>query len=212
MQRWPICFARFCVLLVGICIGAIGCAPPQAIRPPVTPGTRSVARRDLYNKYKLEYHPGFLHSKWTRSDGDFTRAELTDVLDAYPESRATKTLIEAGDAVGLGMAVTSGALLGYALAGDGLASSTRRGLYIAGGSVFAGALVVQLLWPAKDRDVADVYNRALSRDLTGGSAGLDRPIQRPRRAPRTFALTAIPVPVHETGPIRGLVGAAVWAF
>jgi hypothetical protein len=112
----------------------------------------------------------------------------------------------------MGMAVTSGALLGYALAGDGLASSTRRGIYIASGSVFVGALVVQLLWPAKDRELADVYNRALSRDLTGASAGLDPPMPRPRRAPRTFAVTAIPVPVHETGPIRGLVGAAVWAF
>ena len=212
MQPWLKRFAGFFVLSVGLGTGTIGCAPPQAIRPPATPGTDSIARQDLYDKYKLKYHPGFLHSKWTRSDGEFTFEELTNVLDAYPESRETKTMFQAGEAIGMGMAVTSGALLGYALVDNGLASSTRRGLYIASGSVFVGAVVVQLLWPVKARDVADVYNRALSRDLTGASAGLDRPVPGPRRSPWTFAVAAIPVSVQETGPIRGLVGAAVWAF
>ena len=212
MQPWLKRFARFLVLSVGLGTGTIGCAPPQAIRPPATPGTGSVARQDLYDRYKLKYHPGFLHSNWTRSDGEFTFEELTNVLDTYPESRETKTMIQAGEAIGAGMAATSGALLGYALVDDGLASSTRRGLYIASGSVFVGALVVQLLWPVHERDVMDVYNRALSRDLTESSAGLDPPVPRPRRAPWTFAAAAIPVPVRETGPIRGLVGAAVWAF
>jgi hypothetical protein len=212
MQSWPQRFAGFVVLSVGLGTGAFGCAPPQATRPPATPGTGSVARRDLYDKYKLKYHSGFLHDEWTRSDGEFTFEQLTNVLDAYPESRETKTMFQAGEAIGAGMAVTSGALVGYALVDDGLASSTRRALYIAGGSVFAGALVVQLLWPAHPRDVADAYNRALSRDLTEASAGLDPPVLRPRRAPWTFAAGAIPVPLGGTGPIRGLVGAAVWAF
>ncbi len=172
----------------------------------------AAARRDVYDKYKLKYHSGFLHDEWTRSDGEFTFEQLTNVLDAYPESRETKTMFQAGDAIGAGMAVTSGALVGYALLDDGLASSTRRGLYIASGSVFVGALVVQLLWPVHARDVTDVYNRALSRDLTEASAGLDPPVPRRRKPPWTFAVAAIPVPVREAGPIRGFVGAAVWAF
>jgi hypothetical protein len=212
LQPWPKHSVGVFVLSVGLGTGAFGCAPPQAARPPATPGTASVARGDLYDRYKLKYHPGFLHPYWTRSDGEFTFEELTNVLDAYPESREIKTMFQAGEAIGAGMAVTSGALVGYALLDDGLASSTRRTLYIAGGSVFVGALVVQLLWPAKARDVTDVYNRALSKDLADASARLDPPVPRPRRAPRTFAVAAIPVPISETGALRGLVGVAVWAF
>lgn len=190
-----------------------GCAE-QATLPPVKQGTDALAKSQIYADYKLTYDRGIFHESWTRKDGEYNLAQLSNVLDAYPQTMELKDKVHArrlviGTFTDIGAGLV-GFTLGWNLAASSdsrMSSETQVALYSTGAGFIVIGVILSLTWRDPAWDLASTYNDALGNDL-GISPGVIRPARR-TQGPR-FVLAPVPVVGPDGKIIPGIGGGAIF--
>jgi hypothetical protein len=193
--------------------GVVGCVDKAAL-PPVRQAADPVSRSQIYADYKLTYDRGIFSETWKRKDGEYNLAELSDVLDAYPETMELKDKVHARRLVLGTFGGIGGGLIGFTLGWNLTASSENRmssetqvALYSTGAGFLVIGLILQLTWRDPAWDLASTYNDAL-----GNALGLPPGAMRPgaRRVEPHFVLAPVPVIAPNGAVVPGIGGGAVF--
>lgn len=212
MKRSPLFFLAFAFAVASLLLAA-GCAE-QATLPPVKQGTDALAKSQIYADYKLTYDRGLFHESWTRKDGEYNLAQLTSVMDAYPQTMELKDKIHSrrlviGTFTDIGAGLV-GFTLGWNLAASQdsrMSSETQVALYSTGAGFIVIGVILSLTWRDPSWDLASTYNDALGNDL-GISPGVVRPARR-TQGPR-FVLAPVPMFAPDGKVMPGLGAGAVF--
>jgi hypothetical protein len=153
------------------CLSLLGCAE-QAPVPKFPVDADEQTRRELYEQYKLVADIGVFSWTWKRRDGEYSWDALSDVARQYPDSadvyQQTNTRsVSLSIPAGAGAGIVSGTLV-YNLTAPAdrqEQSSTQVVLYSVGGGLIVASIIASLAWHNPVHDFADVYNRALRRQL-----------------------------------------------
>jgi hypothetical protein len=166
--------------------GIAACTPPKAPEAPTQiPGQAPEA---VFDHYRLTGDVGTLRAKWTRADGEYQWSQLEDVANQFPESadvymRATSRAIVLNT-----VAATGGSIVGMTFGRNIVASDddrwptgTQEALYGIGAGLILATFIAASAWRNPAEDFAEVYNRALRRQL-----GLPDAPSAPARGPAAW--------------------------
>lgn len=150
--------------------GIAACVPTKAAEVPTHVAGQSP--NAVFSQYQLTGNVDFLGGKWKRGDGEFQWAQLEEVARQFPESsdvydraNTRATVLSTASAAG-GLVV--GMTFGWNIAAsddERWSSGTQQAAYGLGAGLIVATLFAATVWHNPAEDFADVYNRALRRQL-----------------------------------------------
>jgi len=176
------------------CVAA--CAPPKAAEVPTFGAGQGEA---IFNQYQLTGDVGPLGGgKWKRSDGEYQWRQLEEVARQFPESADVYDRANTRNLVLNTAAAAGGSIIGYtfgwnAFASDGerWSTGTQEAAYGAGVGIILATLFAATTWHNPAEELADVYNRALRKQLGLPDSPPTRNKDTPAWVPRTYTAHGI---------------------